>query len=62
MKDAAKILGVPLITGSTSHKKRDSLYRDFKDGTLSVWAGFYGPNQAYFYSLVTGIPWSRIFP
>jgi DNA excision repair protein ERCC-3 len=38
LKAAAKILGVPLITGSTSQKKRDSLYRDFKDGTLSVLA------------------------
>ncbi len=38
LKDAAKNLDVPLITGSTSQKKRDSLYRDFKDGTISTLA------------------------
>ncbi|MCF8127523.1 MAG: helicase-associated domain-containing protein [Deltaproteobacteria bacterium] len=38
LKDAAKGLGIPLITGSTSQKKRDRLYRDFKDGIISILA------------------------
>jgi DNA excision repair protein ERCC-3 len=38
LKDAAKNLDVPLIIGSTSQKKRDSLYRDFKDGNISTLA------------------------
>jgi DNA excision repair protein ERCC-3 len=38
LKDAAKDLGIPLITGSTSQRKRDSLYRDFKDGTINILA------------------------
>jgi len=38
LKNAAEGLNIPLITGSTSQKKRDSLYRDFKDGTISILA------------------------
>ncbi len=38
LKAAAKTLGVPLITGSTSQKKRDSLYQDFKDGRIRALA------------------------
>jgi len=38
LKDAAKGLNIPLITGSTSQKKRDRLYQDFKDGIISTLA------------------------
>ena len=38
LKEAAKGLDIPLITGSTSQKKRDSLYEDFKDGKISTLA------------------------
>ena len=38
LKAAAKSLNIPLITGSTSQKKRDSLYADFKDGNISALA------------------------
>jgi DNA excision repair protein ERCC-3 len=38
LKEAAKGLCIPLITGSTSQKKRDSLYKDFKDGKISTLA------------------------
>ncbi|MCP4574749.1 MAG: DEAD/DEAH box helicase [Deltaproteobacteria bacterium] len=38
LKEAAKGLNIPLITGSTSQKKRDSLYQDFKDGKISALA------------------------
>ncbi len=38
LKDAAKSLDVPLITGSTSQKKRDSLYGDFKAGKITTLA------------------------
>ncbi|MBW2709407.1 MAG: helicase-associated domain-containing protein [Deltaproteobacteria bacterium] len=38
LKAAAKGLDIPLITGSTSQKKRDSLYEDFKDGKISTLA------------------------
>lgn len=38
LKEAAKGLNIPLITGSTSQKKRDSLYRDFKEGKISALA------------------------
>ncbi len=38
LKEAAKGLNIPLITGSTSQKKRDSLYEDFKDGKISTLA------------------------
>jgi len=36
LKEAAKGLDIPLITGYTSQKKRDSLYEDFKDGKIGV--------------------------
>ena len=36
LKEAAKGLDIPLITGYTSQKKRDSLYEDFKDGKINV--------------------------
>ncbi len=36
LKEAAKGLDIPLITGSTSQKKRDSLYEDFKEGKISA--------------------------
>ncbi len=38
LKEAAKDLNIPLITGSTSQKKRDCLYEDFKDGKISALA------------------------
>ncbi|MCG6879152.1 MAG: helicase-associated domain-containing protein [Deltaproteobacteria bacterium] len=38
LKDAAKGLNIPLITGSTSQKRRDSLYGDFKDGRIKALA------------------------
>jgi DNA excision repair protein ERCC-3 len=38
LKEAAKGLDIPLITGSTSQKKRDSLYEDFKNGKISTLA------------------------
>ncbi len=38
LKEAAKGLDIPLITGSTSQKKRDSLYEDFKEGKISTLA------------------------
>jgi DNA excision repair protein ERCC-3 len=38
LKEAAKGLGLPLITGSTSQKKRDSLYEDFKEGKITALA------------------------
>ena len=38
LKEAAKGLDIPLITGSTSQKKRDSLYEDFKEGKISALA------------------------
>ena len=38
LKEAAKGLDIPLITGSTPQKKRDSLYEDFKDGKISTLA------------------------
>jgi len=38
LKEAAKGLCIPLITGSTPQKKRDSLYENFKDGKISVLA------------------------
>lgn len=38
LKEAAKGLDIPLITGSTPQKKRDSLYGDFKDGKISALA------------------------
>ncbi len=38
LKEAAKGLNIPLITGSTSQKKRDSLYEDFKEGKISTLA------------------------
>ncbi len=38
LKESAKGLDIPLITGSTSQKKRDSLYEDFKDGKISTLA------------------------
>jgi DNA excision repair protein ERCC-3 len=38
LKEAAKGLNIPLITGATSQKKRDSLYEDFKDGRISALA------------------------
>jgi DNA excision repair protein ERCC-3 len=38
LKEAAKGLCIPLITGSTSQKKRDSLYEDFKAGKISTLA------------------------
>ena len=38
LKEAAKGLDIPLITGSTSQKKRDSLYEDFKNGKISALA------------------------
>ena len=38
LKEAAKGLDIPLITGSTPQKKRDSLYEDFKDGKISALA------------------------
>jgi DNA excision repair protein ERCC-3 len=38
LKEAAKGLCIPLITGSTSQKKRDSLYEDFKCGKISALA------------------------
>jgi len=38
LKDAARGLDIPLITGSTSQKKRDGLYRDFKNGGISILA------------------------
>jgi len=38
LKDIAESLGIPLITGATPQKLRDSLYRDFRDGTISTLA------------------------
>ena len=38
LKEAAKGLDIPLITGSTSQKKRDRLYEDFKEGKISALA------------------------
>ena len=38
IRQLAKELGVPVLTGSTSQKKRDSLFEDFKAGRLEVLA------------------------
>jgi DNA excision repair protein ERCC-3 len=38
LKAAAQDLKIPLITGGTSQKKRDRLYRDFKNGDIDVLA------------------------
>lgn len=38
LKEAAQGLDIPLITGATSQKKRDSLYRDFKDRRIKALA------------------------
>ncbi len=38
IKDVARQLDVPVITGSTSQKKRDTLFEDFKAGRLPVLA------------------------
>lgn len=38
LKDAAGELNIPLITGSTPQKKRDSLYEDFKNGSIKALA------------------------
>ena len=38
IRQVAKELGVPVLTGSTSQKKRDSLFEDFKAGRLEVLA------------------------
>ena len=38
VRDIAAALGVPVITGSTSQKKRDRLFEDFRQGALRVLA------------------------
>ncbi len=38
LKEAAQGLDIPLITGSTSQKRRDRLYGDFKNGRIGVLA------------------------
>jgi DNA excision repair protein ERCC-3 len=38
IKEIARELNVPVITGSTSQKKRDTLFEDFKSGRLQVLA------------------------
>jgi len=38
LKDIAKSIGIPLITGATPQKMRDSLYRDFRDGNINTLA------------------------
>lgn len=36
LKEVAKQIEAPIITGSTSNKKRDELYSQFREGTLKV--------------------------
>ncbi|MEW5760283.1 MAG: DNA repair helicase XPB [Candidatus Thermoplasmatota archaeon] len=36
LKDVAKKLNVPLITGITPHEKREKLYKQFKEGILKI--------------------------
>ncbi len=38
LKTAALDLGIPLISGSTTQKKRDRLYRDFRNGSVKALA------------------------
>jgi DNA excision repair protein ERCC-3 len=38
LQEIARALGVPVLTGTTSQRRRDELYRGFKEGTIPVLA------------------------